>query len=116
MTHAGIKLLSALSVSLCFVLFIPLISFSQAAKQKDSSIVAVNELNDLTGNEWAYKAVQDLVEKYDVLEGYPDGTFKGKKPSTRFELAAAVYDLATYFSDEIASDREDLAKLAKLLD
>lgn len=89
---------------------------AQAAKQKDASVVAINELTDIEGNEWAYKAVQALVEKYDVLEGYPDGTYKGKKPTTRFELAAAVYDLATYFSDEVALDREDLAKLAKLLD
>ncbi len=89
---------------------------AQAARQKDASVVAVNELSDIEGDEWAYKAVQGLVEKYDVLEGYPDGTFKGKKPSTRFELAAAIYDLATYFSDEIALDRDDLAKLAKLLD
>ena len=89
---------------------------AQTAKQKDASVVAVNELSDVEGDEWAYKAVQELVEKYDVLEGYPDGTFKGKKPSTRFELAAAVYDLATYFSDEIAVDRDDLSKLAKLLD
>ena len=90
--------------------------YAQAAKQKDASVVAVNELSDVEGNEWAYKAVQELVEKYDVLEGYPDGTYKGQKPSTRFELAAAVYDLATYFSDEIGQDRGDLAKLAKLLD
>ena len=92
------------------------ISIAQTARQKDASVVSVSELSDIEGNEWAYDAVRGLVEKYDVLEGYPDGTFKGKKTSTRFELAAAVYDLATYFSDEIALDREDLAKLAKLLD
>jgi len=92
------------------------VSFAQAARQKDATVVAVNELTDIQGDEWAYGAVQELVEKYDVLEGYPDGTYKGKKPSTRFELAAAIYDLATYFSDEIGLDREDLAKLAKLLD
>lgn len=91
-------------------------SFAQGARQKDASVVAINELSDVEGDEWAYKALQELVEKYDVLEGYPDGTFRGKNKATRFELAAAVYDLATYFSDEIALDREDLAKLAKLLD
>ena len=90
--------------------------FAQAAQQKDSTVVSVSELSDVEGTEWAYNAVQQLVEKYDVLEGYPDGTYKGKKSSSRFELAAAVYDLATYFSDQIALDRDDLAKLAKLLD
>lgn len=91
-------------------------ALSQTARQKDASVVAIEELNDLKSDTWAYGAVKELVEKYDVLEGYPDGTFKGANKSTRFELAAAVYDLATYFSDEIAADREDLAKLAKLLE
>ena len=105
------------SLLACFLTFALDVSvYAQAAKQKDASVVAVQELNDIEGNEWAYRAVQELVEKYDVLEGYPDGTFKGKQPSTRFELAAAVYDLATYFSDEIALDRGDLAKLAKLME
>lgn len=91
-------------------------AYAQAARQKDSTVVAVNELTDVKGQEWAFMAVQELVEKYDVLEGYPDTTFRGTKPSTRFELAAAIYDLATYFTDEISLDREDLSKLAKLLD
>lgn len=108
-----------LMVYLISVFLIGIISnpvFSQAARQNDASVVAVQELNDIEGNEWAYKAVQELVEKYDVLEGYPDGTYKGQKSTTRFELAAAVYDLATYFSDEISGDREDLSKLAKLME
>ena len=91
-------------------------AFAQAARQRDATVVAVNELTDVEGDEWAYEAVQGLVEKYDALEGYPDSSFRGKRKATRFELAAATYDLATYFSDEIALDREDLAKLAKLLD
>ena len=88
----------------------------EAVRQKDTTVVAVNQLEDVKGDEWAYKAVQELVEKYDVLEGYPDSTYRGKEFATRFELAAALYDLATYFSDEIAKDRADLEKLAKLLD
>src|SRR3989338_4585029 len=39
------------------------------SKQKDTTIVSVNELTDLKGDEWAFKAVKELVEKYDVLEG-----------------------------------------------
>ncbi|MBI3591118.1 MAG: S-layer homology domain-containing protein [Candidatus Melainabacteria bacterium] len=110
------NLVLAIVIIFCGQFFVVDKVFAQAAKQRDASVVSVSELKDLQGDEWAYGAVQQLVEKYDVLEGYPDGTYKGKKPSTRFELAAAVYDLATYFSDEIALDRDDLAKLAKLLD
>lgn len=111
-----IKLICFYSLLLSLLFFSINKTGAQGARQSDASVVAVNELNDIEGNEWAYGAVRELVEKYDVLEGYPDGTYRGQKPSTRFELAAAVYDLATYFSDEIALDREDLAKLAKLLD
>lgn len=91
-------------------------TLAQAARPIDSRVVSVQELSDVDSSIWAYDAVKGLVEKYDVLEGYPDGTYKGKKLTTRFELAAAVYDLATYFSDEIGKDRDDLAKLAKLMD
>lgn len=111
-----VNIISQILIFILMVLTSYNLCFAQAARQKDASVVAVNELSDLEGTEWAYKAVQELVEKYDVLEGYPDGTYRGKKPTTRFELAAAVYDLATYFSNEISLDREDLAKLAKLLD
>lgn len=110
-----VKFIFIILLSLTFI-FLSKCVYGQGVKQKDASVVAVTELTDLQGDEWAYSAVQELVEKYDVLEGYPDGTFKGQKAATRFELAAAIYDLATYFSDEIALDREDLAKLAKLLD
>lgn len=104
-------------ILLVLIIGLPNAAMSQPANRKvDSTIVAVNELSDLTGNEWAYSAIKELVEKYDVLEGYPNGTFQGERKPTRFELAQALYDLATYFADEIALDREDLAKLAKLLD
>ena len=106
-----------LLLGLVFLLTSVNFAFAQTSKpQKDPTVVNVSDLTDLEGSEWAYNAVKELVEKYDVLEGYPDRTYEGQKKATRFELAAAVYDLATYFSDEIALDREDLAKLAKLLD
>lgn len=106
--------ISALTVSVLFSNVLN--SNAQTTREVDTKVVAVNELADLKGDEWAYKAISELVEKYDVLEGYPDGKFKGNKYTTRFELAAALYDLATYFGDEIAKNKEDLTKLAKLMD
>jgi hypothetical protein len=44
---------------------------------------------DVPLNHWAYNAVNSLAEK-GVLEGYPEGTFGGKKYLTRYEFAQAI--------------------------
>ncbi len=47
---------------------------------------------DVPITHWAYDAVRELV-RLGVIEGYPDGTFKGKQPMTRYEFAIAVMRL-----------------------
>ncbi len=44
---------------------------------------------DVPITHWAYDAVRELY-RLGVLEGYPDGTFKGRQPMTRYEFALAV--------------------------
>ncbi len=44
---------------------------------------------DVPENHWARDAVADLAAK-GILEGYPDGTFKGDRAATRWELAMAM--------------------------
>lgn len=44
---------------------------------------------DVPFDHWAYSAVQELAEA-GVLEGYPDGTYQGAQPMTRYEFAVAV--------------------------
>jgi hypothetical protein len=53
--------------------------------------VNVDELRDLRTDHWAYNAIRDLVDKYDVMSGFPDGNFKGSRNFTRYEAAAALY-------------------------
>ncbi|MEE0028805.1 MAG: S-layer homology domain-containing protein, partial [Dialister sp.] len=50
------------------------------------SAYAANPFSDVTSDDWAYQAVSDLSAQ-GVVEGYPDGTFKGEKNMTRYELA-----------------------------
>lgn len=52
--------------------------------------VPVSQLEDLTPDHWSYAAIKALVEKYQVLEGNPDRTFRGARTLTRYELAAAL--------------------------
>jgi hypothetical protein len=54
--------------------------------------------------EWAYQALSNLIERYGCVAGYPDGTFRGKKPLSRWEAAAllnACLDRITEVTDEL---------------
>ena len=50
---------------------------------------AANAYNDVPADHWAYSAL-DYLAQYGVLEGYPDGFFKGDRTLTRYEFAQAV--------------------------
>ncbi|MDR7578930.1 MAG: S-layer homology domain-containing protein [Armatimonadota bacterium] len=44
---------------------------------------------DVPTNHWAYDAIAELAAK-GLVEGFPDGTFKGNQPLTRYEMAMIV--------------------------
>ncbi len=48
------------------------------------------QMVDLAPTHWAYQAVQALIDKYRLMGGYPDSTFRGLKPVSRYELAATL--------------------------
>ncbi len=84
-----------------------------------------SEMVDLSPEHWAYRAIQELMEKYQVIEGYPDKTFRGNRTLTRYEFAAAVYRVMTRVEELIAAsgnrggppidiDRTDLETIASL--
>lgn len=47
---------------------------------------------DVADNHWAYEYVTKLAGN-GIIEGYPDGLFKGNQVMTRYEFAAIVYRL-----------------------
>jgi len=88
--------------------------------QSANAITRVDELSDVHQNVWAYTALKNLVEKYDVIEGYPDKTFRGAKYANRYELAAALNAVMKAVGKDIArlgaekADKKDLATVARL--
>jgi len=58
---------------------------------------------DTPTNHWAYEAVQDLAKKGIVI-GYPDGTYGGKRPMTRYEFAVALERALRTVSDMISAN------------
>ena len=59
------------------------------------SVYAANPFSDVSTDDWAYQAVSDLSDQ-GVVEGYPDGTFKGERNMTRFELAQVIARLMAH--------------------
>ena len=51
---------------------------------------SVDELSDVKPTDWAYQALKSLIEKYGVITGLPDGTFKGDRAVTRYEFATGL--------------------------
>ncbi|WNC52518.1 MULTISPECIES: iron uptake porin [unclassified Thermosynechococcus] len=76
-------------------------------------VTSVSQLSDVRPTDWAYQALASLVEKYGCIAGYPDGTFRGNRALTRFEMAAALNACLDVISDRFAT-KEDLATLQRL--
>ena len=54
-----------------------------------TTVFAANPFSDVTPDSWAYQAVSQLAAA-GIVNGYPDGTFKGQKDITRFEMAQMI--------------------------
>uniref|UniRef100_B8HXL5 S-layer domain protein n=1 Tax=Cyanothece sp. (strain PCC 7425 / ATCC 29141) TaxID=395961 RepID=B8HXL5_CYAP4 len=84
-----------------------------AAADSMDQVTSVSQLSDVRPTDWAFQALQSLVEKYGCIAGYPDGTFRGNRAATRYELAAALNACLDVISDRFAT-KEDLAAVRKL--
>ena len=82
-----------------------------AALTAGVSAYAANPFSDVTPDDWAFQAVSDLSDQ-GVVEGYPDGTFKGERNMTRYELAQIIARLMAKEDQLNAEQRATLDKLA----
>lgn len=92
---------------LALVAVVALVAFAAPA------FAAVNPFMDVPLNHWAYDAVGQLAAR-GVLSGYPDGTYKGNQPTTRYEMASALARALAVVDMEKAS-RQDVEMLKKLV-
>lgn len=75
------------------------------------TVSAANPFTDVSSDDWAYQAVASLSDE-GVIDGYPDGTFRGDKHVTRYEIAQIVARLMAKEDTLNASQKETLAKLS----
>ncbi|WP_416676267.1 iron uptake porin [Egbenema bharatensis] len=85
-----------------------------------SQVTSITQLSDVRPEDWAFQALQSLVERYGCIAGYPDGTYRGQSAMTRYEFAAGLNACLDRISELIAAStadlatREDLATLQRL--
>ena len=82
-----------------------------AALAAGASAYAANPFADVSTSDWAYQAVADLSDQ-GIVEGYPDGTFKGQTNITRYEMAQIIARLMAKEDQYNAEQRATIDKLA----
>jgi Carbohydrate-selective porin, OprB family/S-layer homology domain len=81
-----------------------------------AQVNSVFQLRDVEPRDWAFQALQNLVEKYNCLVGYPDGTFRGNRPLSRYEFAAGLNAcLSRIETDVVGVDPDELAQIRALV-
>jgi hypothetical protein len=85
-----------------------------------AQVTSVSQLTDVRPSDWAFQALQSLVERYGCIVGYPDRTYRGNQALTRYEFAAglnACLDRVTELISAATTDfvrKEDLDALRRL--
>ncbi|MFN7392216.1 MAG: iron uptake porin, partial [Pseudanabaena sp.] len=84
------------------------------------NVTSVSQLSDVRPTDWAFTALQSLVERYGCIAGYPDRIFRGNQATSRYEFAAGINACLDKINEIISAGladkvgKEDLATLQKL--
>ncbi|MEH2075255.1 MAG: iron uptake porin [Nostoc sp.] len=85
-----------------------------------AQVTSVSQFSDVQPTDWAFQALQSLVERYGCIAGYPNSTYRGNRALTRYEFAAGLNACLDRVNELIATatgdlvKKEDLATLQKL--
>ncbi|HBQ99940.1 MULTISPECIES: iron uptake porin [unclassified Roseofilum] len=92
----------------------------EEVEEEVEQVTSVSQLRDVRPTDWAFQALQSLVERYGCIAGYPNGTYRGNRAITRYEFAAGLNACLDRINELIAAatanavTREDLAVLQRL--
>ncbi|MEH1905339.1 MAG: iron uptake porin [Nostoc sp.] len=91
-----------------------------APVQITGQVTSVSQFSDVQPTDWAFQALQSLVERYGCIAGYPNSTYRGNRALTRYEFAAGLNACLDRVNELIATatgdlvNKQDLATLQKL--
>ena len=83
---------------------------SPATADAVAQVTSVSQLSDVQPTDWAFQALQSLVERYGCIAGYPNSTYRGNRAMTRYEFAAGLNACLQRVNELIATSTNDLVK------
>jgi hypothetical protein len=73
-----------------------------------AQVTSISQLSDVQPTDWAFQALQSLVERYGCIAGYPNATFRGNRALTRYEFAAGLNACLDRVNELIATATADI--------
>ncbi|MBG1269335.1 iron uptake porin [Nostoc sp. WHI] len=87
-------------------------SVAQLSEAQESNnidqVTSVSQFSDVQPTDWAFQALQSLVERYGCIAGYPNSTYRGNRALTRYEFAAGLNACLDRVNELIATATSDL--------
>ncbi|MFN6499001.1 MAG: iron uptake porin [Nostoc sp. DedQUE01] len=89
---------------------IPAINNDESLEQTNnmSQVTSVSQFSDVQPTDWAFGALQSLVERYGCIAGYPNGIYQGNRAISRYEFAAGLNACLSRINELIATATSDL--------
>ncbi|TAF05564.1 MAG: porin [Nostocales cyanobacterium] len=116
-----LKVLSGLLLATPVVFISPIVWAGEIVENDDlAQVTSVSQLSDVQPTDWAFSALQSLVERYGCVAGYPNGTYRGNRAMTRYEFSAGLNACLDRVNELIATatadavQKEDLATIQRL--
>jgi hypothetical protein len=82
----------------------------QSSEAEQDQVTSVSQLTDVRPTDWAFQALQSLVERYGCIVGYPDKAFRGNRALSRYEFAAGLNACLDKIQELIAAATADFVK------
>ena len=92
--------------------------YGESQSNNLGQVTNVNQLRDVSPTDWAYEALRSLVDRYGCISGFPNQTYRGSQPLSRYEFAAGLDSCLNQIERLIASQesvgQEDLDTITRL--
>ncbi|MEM8828942.1 MAG: iron uptake porin [Cyanobacteria bacterium P01_G01_bin.19] len=79
-------------------------------KDRLGQVTNVNQLRDVSPTDWSYEALRSLVDRYGCISGFPNQSYRGDRPLSRYEFAAGLNSCLNQIERLIASSASSVSQ------